>query len=158
MEKKMTKAELASKIDHTLLKATATPAQIQDLCSEAARYGFASVCVNPRHVALAAKALSGQKPLVCTVIGFPLGANDTAIKAEEAKLAVKRGAGEIDMVIDLGSAKAGDWKAVQDDIRAVVKASGKAIVKVIIECCYLSDAEKARACESARAAGARFVK
>lgn len=158
MEKKMTKAELASRIDHTLLKATATPAQIQDLCSEAVRYGFASVCVNPRHVPLAAKALSGQKPLVCTVIGFPLGASDTAIKAEEAKLAVKRGAQEIDMVIDLGSAKAGDWKEVQDDIRAVVKASGKAIVKVIIECCYLSDAEKTRACEVARAAGARFVK
>jgi deoxyribose-phosphate aldolase len=158
MDKKMTKAELAAKIDHTLLKATATPAQIQDLCSEAVRYGFASVCVNPRHVPLAAKALSGQKPLVCAVIGFPLGANDTEIKAEEARLAVKYGAREIDMVIDLGSAKAGDWKGVQDDIRAVVKASGKAIVKVIIECCYLSDAEKARACEAARAAGARFVK
>lgn len=158
MEKRMTRAELAARIDHTLLKATATASQVEELCSEAVRYGFASVCVNPRHVAAAAKALSGQKPLVCTVIGFPLGANDGEIKAEEARLAVKRGAREIDMVIDLGSAKAGDWKAVESDIRAVVKASGKAIVKVIIECCYLSDAEKARACEAARAAGARFVK
>jgi deoxyribose-phosphate aldolase len=158
MEKRMTKKEMASHIDHTLLKAAATGGQIDDLCSEAVRYGFASVCVNPRHVARAAKALKGQAPAVCTVIGFPLGANETAIKAEEARLAVKQGAREIDMVIDVGSAKAGDWKAVEDDIRAVVKASGKAIVKVIIECCYLSDAEKAQACRAAKSAGARFVK
>ncbi len=158
MQKQPNKKELAAHIDHTLLKAIATDSQIVDLCSEAVRYGFASVCVNPRHVAAAARALRGQTPVVCTVIGFPLGANDTSIKAEEARLAVKQGAHEIDMVIDLGSAKAGDWKTVEADIRAVVKASAKALVKVIIECCYLSDAEKTQACLAAKAAGARFVK
>jgi deoxyribose-phosphate aldolase len=96
--------------------------------------------------------------LVCTVIGFPLGANASETKAAEAALAVRQGADEVDMVINLGAAKAGDWKLVEDDIRQVVKASGKATVKVIIETCYLTDAEKVKACEAAARAGAHFVK
>jgi deoxyribose-phosphate aldolase len=154
----MTRALLASKIDHTLLKPTATEEQVRELCAEAVRYGFAAVCVNGKHSALAARCLKGQAPLVCVVVGFPLGAMGTESKAAEAALAVKRGAREIDMVIDLGAAKSGDWKAVEDDIRAVVKASGKAAVKAIIECCYLSDPEKERAAQACRAGGARFVK
>lgn len=153
-----TKATLAKTIDHTLLKPTATSAQIKELCAEARANHFASVCVNPRWVPLAARELSGSDVLVCTVIGFPLGANSTELKAEEAKLAVKQGAREVDMVMDLGAAKAGDWKAVEDDIRAVVKAAAKATVKVIIETCFLSDAEKTQACESIARAGAHFVK
>ena len=110
------------------------------------------------HVALAARELRGKKPLVCTVVGFPLGASAPEIKAEEAKHAVKQGAMEIDMVMNIGAARSGDWKAVESDIRGVVKASGKAAVKVIIECCYLSSQEKEAACRAAVAAGARFVK
>lgn len=165
MPKEWTKAELAKTIDHTLLKAIATEEQVRELCAEARKYGFYSVCVNPAWVQLCARELSGSGVAVCTVIGFPLGANATETKAAEAALAVERGAREIDMVINLGAAKAGNWKAVEEDIRAVVAAcgaggegSGQAIVKVIIETCYLTDAEKARACEAAAKAGARFVK
>lgn len=156
--KKMGKKELAGHIDHTLLKPIASAGQIVELCSEACRFGFASVCVHPRHVGLAAKELRSSSVMVCTVVGFPLGANESEIKAEEARVAVKRGAAEIDMVMDVGAAKEGDWGRVEADIRAVVKASGKAKVKVIIECCYLDDAEKKRACEAAQKSGAAFVK
>ncbi len=158
MPKEWNKANIAKTIDHTVLKATATAEQIRELCAEARAHRFASVCVNPRWVSLAAKELSGSEVITCAVIGFPLGANASEIKAEEARLAVKQGAQEVDMVIDLGSMKAGDHKAVEDDIRAVVKAAGKATVKVIIETCYLSDDEKRIACEIAKKAGAHFVK
>jgi deoxyribose-phosphate aldolase len=164
MQTEWTKATLAKTIDHTLLKAIATADQVRELCAEARKFGFASVCVNPYWVSLCAKELSGSEVLVCTVIGFPLGANLSETKAAEARLAVSQGAREVDMVINLGAAKAGDWKAVEEDIRGVVAAAGEAsshgdaLVKVIIETCYLSDAEKAKACEAAARAGARFVK
>jgi deoxyribose-phosphate aldolase len=163
MPKEWTKATLAKTIDHTLLKAIATESQVKELCVEARKYGFASVCVNPYWVSLCAKELAGSGVAVCTVIGFPLGANAPETKAAEAKLAVDRGASEVDMVINLGAVKSGDWKAVEEDIRGVVKAVGEssgrsAIVKVIIETCYLSDAEKVKACEVAAKSGARFVK
>jgi deoxyribose-phosphate aldolase len=158
MPKEWTKASIAKTIDHTVLKAVATEQQVRELCVEAKANGFASVCVNPCWVPLCAKELQASKVLVCTVIGFPLGANASAIKAEEARLAVKQGADEVDMVINIGAAKSGEWKAVEDDIREVVKAADKATVKVIIETCYLNDAEKVRACEAAAKAGAHFVK
>jgi deoxyribose-phosphate aldolase len=158
MPKEWTKASLAKTIDHTMLKAIATEEQVRELCAEARKYGFMSVCVNPCWVSLCAKELSGSEVLVCTVIGFPLGANATETKAAEAALAVQHGAREVDMVINLGAAKAGNWRSVEEDIRAVVGAAGQAAVKVIIETCYLTDAEKARACEAAAKAGARFVK
>lgn len=153
-----TRANLGKTIDHTALKAIVTEQQVRELCAEARANNFASVCVNPCWVNLCAKELSGTKVMVCTVVGFPLGANTSSIKAEEAALAVKQGAHEVDMVINLGAAKAGDWKHVEEDIRAVVKASGKATVKVIIETCYLTDAEKVKACEASEKAGAHFVK
>lgn len=153
-----TKKTLAKTIDHTMLKAIASEQQIIELCAEARTHGFASVCVNPFWVPLCVKELHGSKILVCTVVGFPLGANTTEIKAAEAALAVKHGADEIDMVINLGAVKTGNWRLVEEDIQAVVKASGKAIVKVIIETCYLTEAEKIKACESAVKAGACFVK
>jgi deoxyribose-phosphate aldolase len=165
VQKEWTKATLAKTIDHTLLKAIATEQSVRELCVEARKYGFASVCVNPCWVELCAKELAGSGIIVCTVIGFPLGANAPETKAAEARLAVAQGARELDMVINLGAAKAGDWKAVEEDIRGVVKAcsaspsgSGEATVKAIIETCYLSDAEKVKACEAAAKAGARFVK
>jgi deoxyribose-phosphate aldolase len=158
MPKEWTKATIAKTVDHTLLKPTAVAEQVRELCAEARANHFASVCINPRWVPLAAKELAGSDVLVCTVIGFPLGANQGETKAEEAKLAVKQGAQEVDMVIDIGSLKGGDHKAVEDDIRGVVKAAGKATVKVIIETCFLSDDEKRTACELAKKAGAHFVK
>lgn len=153
-----TRATLARTIDHTLLKATATREQVRTLCAEARQHGFASVCVNPCWVSLCAGELAGGEVLVCTVIGFPLGANTSEIKAAEARLAVSQGAGEVDMVLNLGAAKAGDWKRVEEDILAVVQAAGTARVKVILETCYLTDAEKRQACAAAQRAGAHFVK
>lgn len=158
MSTQWTRASLGKTIDHTALKAIVTEQQVRELCAEARANHFFSVCVSPCWVTLCSKELNGSDVLVCTVIGFPLGANTSAVKAEEAALAVKQGAKEVDMVINLGAAKAGDWKIVEDDIRAVVKASGKATVKVIIETCYLTDAEKVKACEAAEKAGAHFVK
>ena len=158
MPKEWTKATLAKTIDHTLLKAIATEGQVRELCVEARKNGFASVCVNPYWVPICTKELAGSDVTVCTVIGFPLGANAPETKAAEARLAVTQGAREIDMVVNLGAIKSGDWRGVEDDIRGVVKASGEAAVKVIIETCYLSDGEKVKACEAAAKAGARFVK
>lgn len=158
MPKTWTQASLAKTIDHTLLKAVGTEAQVRELCAEARTHGFASVCVNPVWVPLCARELAGSEVLVCTVIGFPLGANRSETKAAETRQAVSEGADEVDMVIHLGAAKAGDWKAVEEDIRAVVKAAGTARVKVIIETCYLTDDEKAKACEASMRAGAHFVK
>jgi deoxyribose-phosphate aldolase len=158
MPKEWTKATLAKTIDHTLLKAIGPEQSLRELCAEAKNYGFASVCVNPYWVPLCAKELASSHVMVCTVIGFPLGANTTEVKAAEAKLAVSQGASEIDMVINLGAVKSGDWRAVEEDMKAVVRASGNAKVKVIIETCYLTDVEKVKACECAMKAGARFVK
>lgn len=146
-------------IDHTLLAAQATPDEIARLCDEAREHGFCSVCVNPAHVPQARAALQGSDVKVCTVIGFPLGANSSAVKAFEAAEAVRLGADEVDMVINIGLAKAGRWAAVQDDIAAVVRAvAPQTVVKVILEICLLDEDEIRRACQAAVAAGAHFVK
>lgn len=155
---RLTRAALAGLIDHTLLRPAATAAQVEQLCREARERAFASVCVNPCHVAAARRALDGHVP-VCTVIGFPLGANVTAIKAAEAARALDDGATELDMVIALGALRAGDDVAVGRDIEAVVRAgAGAHLVKVILETALLSDDEIDRACRLAVAAGAHFVK
>lgn len=145
-------------IDHTLLKAEALPAQVEKLCAEALEYHFASVCVNTCYVPLCARLLAGSDVAVCCVVGFPLGAMLTEAKAAETRLAVAAGAQEVDMVINIGMAKAGDWDYVEKDIRAVVEAAGPAHVKVILECCLLTDDEKEKACACSKAAGAAFVK
>ncbi|MFT8708324.1 MAG: deoxyribose-phosphate aldolase [Sporolactobacillus sp.] len=151
--------EIAKLIDHTLLKADATEEEILCLLEEAKTYHFASVCVNPLWVSLASKKLKNTGVKVCTVIGFPLGATTTAVKAFEANDAIERGADELDMVIPIGLLKGKDDQAVVEDIQAVVQvAKGKALVKVIIETCLLSREELVRACELAMKAGAGFVK
>ena len=154
----MDKKTIASMIDHTLLKPEATPAQVEKLCAEAAEYHFASVCVNPVYIPLAARLLDGTGVKVCCVVGFPLGAIATEQKAAEAASCAAMGAEELDMVIHVGAAKAGDWALVQRDIEGVVKAAAGHTVKVIIETCLLTDEEKVKACEAAKAAGADFVK
>lgn len=154
----MDKKTIASMIDHTLLKPEATPAQVERLCAEAAEYHFASVCVNPVYIPLAARLLKGTGVKICCVVGFPLGAIAPEQKAAEAASCVAMGAEELDMVIHVGAAKAGDWALVQRDIEGVVKAAAGHTVKVIIETCLLTDEEKVKACEAAKAAGAHFVK
>lgn len=154
----MDKKTIASMIDHTLLKPEATPAQIEKLCAEAAEYHFASVCVNPVYIPLAARLLKGTGVKICCVVGFPLGAIAPEQKAAEAASCAAMGAEELDMVIHVGAAKAGDWALVQRDIEGVVKAAAGHTVKVIIETCLLTDEEKVKACEAAKAAGAHFVK
>ena len=154
----MDKKTIASMIDHTLLKPEATPAQVEKLCAEAAEYHFASVCVNPVYIPLAARLLKGTGVKVCCVVGFPLGAIAPEQKAAEAASCATMGAEELDMVIHVGAAKAGDWALVQRDIEGVVKAAAGHTVKVIIETCLLTDEEKVKACEAAKAAGAHFVK
>src|SRR5690606_30671863 len=130
---------IASLIDHTLLKAEATAPQIEQLCKEAAEYNFASVCVNPAWVSLAAKQLEKSEVKVCTVIGFPLGASTSETKAFETSDAIGKGAGEIDMVLNIGALKSGQEDVVKADVEAVVNAAkGKAIVKVILEICLLT--------------------
>jgi len=154
------KDEIARFIDHTLLKPEATPAQIERLCDEARRYGFAAVCVNPVYVRLAAERLQGAEVAVCSVVGFPLGATTTAAKVYEARQALADGASELDMVIHVGALKAGDYERVQEDIAAVADVchKGGALLKVIIETALLDDAEKVTACRLAQTAGADFVK
>lgn len=154
----MDKKTIAAMIDHTLLKPEATPAQIEKLCAEAAEYHFASVCVNPVYIPLAARLLKGTGVKVCCVVGFPLGAIAPEQKTAEAASCAAMGAEELDMVIHVGAAKAGDWALVQRDIEGVVKAAAGHTVKVIIETCLLTDEEKVKACEAAKAAGAHFVK
>lgn len=149
---------LASYIEHTLLKPEATIEDIIKLCEEAEQYKFAAVCVNPIYVDLAAHRLSGTGVKTATVIGFPLGATFTASKVAEAKEAVLRKANELDMVINIGAAKAGLWEAVTDDIKQVVEVADGAAVKVIIETGLLTDDEKRRACQAVMEAGAQFVK
>ena len=146
-------------IDHTLLKPEATTEQVEHLCAEALEYGFASVCVNPCHVSLVADLLKGSAVRACTVVGFPLGATNSEVKAYETKLAVEQGAREIDMVINIGALKSGQDDRVRNDIEQVVQAAQpQALVKVILESALLSDREIVRACQLARAAGANFVK
>ena len=145
-------------IDHTILKANATRAQVEKLCDEAAEHEFASVCVNSCWVPLCAERLAGTGVNVCTVIGFPLGAMSTAGKAAEAGAAVADGADELDMVINVGWLVAGEDDLVRDDIAAVVAAAKGRCVKVIIETCLLTDEQKVRACELSVEAGATFVK
>ncbi|MGT2649055.1 deoxyribose-phosphate aldolase [Streptococcus troglodytae] len=150
--------EINQYIDHTLLKPESRQDQIDKLIREAKTYNFASVCINPTWVSYAAKALEGTDIKVCTVIGFPLGATTSAVKAFETKDAISHGADEVDMVINIGQAKSGHFAFVEEDIRAVVEASGDKLVKVIIETCLLTDEEKVKACQAAVAAGADFVK
>jgi deoxyribose-phosphate aldolase len=154
----MKKNEVAKLIDHTLLKATSTPEQITRLCNEAMENHFASVCVNPCNVAQCARLLGGTDVKVCSVIGFPLGANTPATKAFETRDAIANGASEIDMVINIGALKAGLTDVLYEDIKAVVDAANGVLVKVIIETCYLTDDEKILACKIATKAGANFVK
>jgi deoxyribose-phosphate aldolase len=151
--------DLASCIDHTLLRPDATYEQVSQLCREAAENHFASVCIQPVHVPAAAAMLRGSGVAVCTVIGFPLGTNSTAVKAFETRVAVDQGASEIDMVIHVGALKSRDFAAVQDDIAAVARACGRsALLKVIIEAALLDDEEKVQASAIAALAGADFVK
>ena len=154
----MDSKKLAKYIDHTLLKPDATAAQIIRICDEAKQYGFASVCVNPSRIALVAEQLKGTDVTPCCVVGFPLGAIPPESKAAEAAVAVNNGAREVDMVINIGAAKDGDWALVESDIAAVKAACGPAKLKVIIETCLLTDDEKVRACQAAMAAKADFVK
>jgi deoxyribose-phosphate aldolase len=151
---------LASIIDHTLLKPDATYSEIETLCNEARQYQFASVCINPSYVLQCAKFLSGSVVKVCTVIGFPLGATSTAAKVFEAEQAIRDGATEVDMVLNVGYLKSGNTQFVEDDIRAVAAAAHHthALLKVILETCLLTDEEKKIACTLAKNAGADFVK
>ncbi|GAB6277531.1 MAG: deoxyribose-phosphate aldolase [Rectinema sp.] len=151
--------ELARSIEYTLLKPTVTKEMIELLCEEAKQYQFASVAVNPFWVSLCSKKLEGSEVAVCTGIGFPLGANTTEIKVEEAKRAVMQGAKEVDVVINIGKAKEGDWSVVREDIAAVVAAvKPAAVVKIILEACYLTDDEKIMASKAALESGADYVK
>ncbi len=145
-------------IDHTLLKPDATENQIQRLCNEAKFFHFAAVCVNPCWVKLCSELLKETGVNVCAVIGFPLGANLSEIKAEEAKLAIADGASEIDMVMNIGALKSGKYRQVPKDIFAVRRATPNTVLKVIIETCLLTDDEKWLACQMAENAGADFVK
>lgn len=155
----MDKRQIAGMIDHTILKPEATEKEIKVLCKEAIEYNFASVCVNPSMVSLAANIVEGSPVKVCTVIGFPLGATTTAVKTFETEETIKAGATEVDMVINVGKLKERDLEYVKNDIKAVVEAArGKALTKVIIETCLLTDEEKVIACQLSREAGADFVK
>lgn len=153
---------LANMIDHTLLKAKVDDAQIIQLCAEAKQYGFASVCVNPGYVSLAAEQLAGSEVKVCTVIGFPLGANTTAVKLYEAAEAVAQGARELDYVLNLSDAQNGRYDAILAEMQQFVAfrdASAEPILlKIILETCYLSDEEIVKVCVLAREAGLDFVK
>lgn len=150
--------KLNTMIDHTLLKPETTQEEIIKLCDEAKEFDFASVCIPPRFVSLAAKQLEGENPMVCTVIGFPLGYQTTAVKAYEAKAAAEEGADEVDMVIAIGALKEGDDAYVQEDIARVKESIGHKTLKVIIETCLLTKDEIKRACTLAVEAGADFVK
>lgn len=154
----MTPVELAHTIDHTLLKPEATPAQVRQLCAEALEFGFATVCVNPIYITLCADVLRGSPVKVCTVIGFPLGADLPAVKAFQAEQALAHGAHELDMVLALGCLKAGDLAAVRADLDTVRAACPGHILKVILETHLLSEAEKIAACQLAQQAGLDFVK
>ncbi len=150
--------DLASAIDHTLLKPGSTKDDLEKLCAEARKYNFASVCVNSSNVARCRSLLGGSQVMVCAVVGFPLGAMSSGAKAFEARDAVRNGAAEIDMVLNIGALKAGDFALVQEDISKVVAAARPAKVKVILETGMLSDEEKVAGCTLSKLAGAHFVK
>ncbi|MGL5328008.1 MAG: deoxyribose-phosphate aldolase [Peptostreptococcaceae bacterium] len=151
--------KIANMIDHTVLKATTTKEDVINICKEAKEYNFFSVCINPSYIELAKKELEGSNVKVCTVIGFPLGANTPEVKGFETKDAIAKGADEVDMVINVGALKNKEYDLVERDIKAVVDAANKeALVKVIIETCYLTDDEKKIACELAVKAGTDYVK
>ena len=152
----MTKLELAKTIDHTLLKPNATAQQIKTLCAEAVEHHFCSVCVNSGRAALAKECIAGSDVKLCVVVGFPLGCSVT--KAAEAKAMAELGADEIDMVLDVGLAKDGDWAGVEADISAVRAACPDQTLKVILETCLLTEEEIVKACEASKNAGADFVK
>lgn len=146
-------------IDHTILKPDAKTSDVERICNEAKQYGFASVCINPVHVPLAHSLLKGTDVAVCTVIGFPLGANTSTVKAFEAKEAIANGAREVDMVIDIGAAKEHNYDKVKADVAAVKEVvDSEHILKVIIETCLLTDEEKVEVCRVCKEAGADFVK
>ena len=153
----MNREEILSHVDHTLLKPEATWPQIQTLCDEAIANHTASVCINTCYVKQAVEYMAGRIP-VCCVVGFPLGAMDTASKAFEAKTAIENGAAEVDMVINIGRLKNKEYDAVREDIRAVKQAVGDKILKVIIETCLLTDDEKIKMCEIVSASGADYIK
>lgn len=154
----LSKAELARMIDHTLLKAETTTKDILRICQEAKQFGFASVVVNPTYVKEVAVTLKKSGVKVCTVVGFPLGASTTEVKVFETQNALQNGADELDMVINVGSLKSSDFDLVMRDIKGIVDAAEEKVVKVIIETCYLTEEEKIKACQLAKAAGAHFVK
>lgn len=159
VNKVITGPQIARMIDHTLLKPDSTKEQIITLCEEAKEYNFATVCVNPFWVPTAKEALNGSKVGITTVVGFPLGSTSTFSKVAEARDAIASGATEIDMVINIGALKSGEYEIVKKDIEGVVLAcKGQAVVKVIIETGYLTDEEKKKACMLAKMAGADFVK
>ena len=149
---------LAKYIDHTALKPVTTKQDIIKLCNEAKQYQFASVCINPCWVKLCSQELQGSNIDVCTVVGFPLGSTTSESKAFETKQAIENGATEIDMVINIGKIKSGDWEYVENDILAVVLAANGVVVKVILETCLLTNEEKIQTCEIVKKAGAHFVK
>lgn len=151
-------AAIAAAIDHTLLKPDAVATDIDRLCEEALEYRFAAVCVNSRWVARVASQLAGSSVRPCAVVGFPLGASLGSATAFEARMAIDAGAGEIDMVLSLGDALAGDWDKVREGIAAVYAACGATPLKVILETCLLNDAQKRRACEICAEVGVAFVK
>ena len=150
--------KLSKYVDHTLLKPESTTAQIIELCNQAKTYDFASVCVNPTHIALCKKELEGSTVKVCTVIGFPLGANTSEVKAFETKDAIAKGAGEIDMVLNIGALKEGNYELVKNDIAAVKEAAGDTLVKVIFETCLLTKEEIGKACEICMEVKVEYVK
>ncbi|UPA32380.1 deoxyribose-phosphate aldolase [Terrisporobacter glycolicus] len=155
----MMKQDIANMIDHTVLKAFSSKEDVIKVCKEAKEHGFFSVCINPTHIELAKQELEGSNVKVCTVIGFPLGANTSEVKAFETKDSISKGAHEVDMVINIGALKDKNYDLVYKDIKAVVDAANKeALVKVIIETCYLTDEEKKIACELSVKAGADYVK
>ncbi len=153
----MEKSEILSKVDHTLLSQTATWAEIKAICDDGIKYGTASVCIPPSYVKKAAEYVCG-KLKICTVIGFPNGYNTTAVKCAETEDAVKNGADEIDMVINVGFVKDGDYRAVLDEIKAIKKACGGKLLKVIIETCLLTDEEKIKLCGVVSESGADYIK
>ena len=153
----MEKSEILSKVDHTLLSQTATWAEIKAICDDGIKYGTASVCIPPSYVKKAAEYVCG-KLKICTVIGFPNGYNTTVVKCAETEDAVKNGADEIDMVINVGFVKDGDYRAVLDEIKAIKKACGGKLLKVIIETCLLTDDEKIKLCGVVSESGADYIK
>jgi len=150
--------KLAKIFDHTNLKPEATKEDIKNLCEEAIKYNFGAVCINPTNIKIAKQFLNGTEVEICTVIGFPLGATLSEVKAFETRKAIEKGANEIDMVINIGAMKSGNYKLVEDDIAAVVQAAGGKLTKVILETCFLTNDEIIKACEISQKAGADFVK